>query len=74
MRVACDHRPRAGPGIAGITLDKPVTRIVVVGLVHLSVLGEVVHPDHRVSAPEQLLDHVPPDEARGAADQNLLHH
>jgi ATP-dependent RNA helicase DeaD len=32
--------------IAGIMLDEPISGIVVIGLCHLPVLGEVVEPDH----------------------------
>ena len=54
--------------VPGVTLDKPVARIVVVGLPDLPVLREVVQACHRVAALEQFLYYVPADEASGSAD------
>ena len=51
---------------------KLVVGVVVVGLGHLAVLGEVVDADDGVAAGQQLLDHVAADEAGRAADQDLL--
>ena len=57
--------------VAGVALDEPVARVVVVGLRDLAVLGVVVDADDLVAAPQQLLDDVAADEAGRAADQDL---
>ena len=71
--VAVGQQVRHQPDIARIALDELIVRMIIVGLGHLAVLGEVVHPDHLVPAPEQLLHQVPADEACGPADGDLLH-
>ena len=60
--------------VAGVALDQLIPRVVVVGLPHLAVLGEVVHAHHGVAAPQQFLHHVSADEAGRSADQNFFHH
>ena len=71
--VAVGQQVGEQAGVARVALDEPEPRMAVVAVRHRAVLRVVVEPHHRVPAAEQLLDHVPADEARRSGDQHLRH-
>src|SRR6202042_3065636 len=66
--VAVGQQLRHQPDVAGVALNEPVARMVVVGLHDPAVLGQVIYPGHRVPAPQQFPDEISADKARRSAD------